>query len=210
MFVLSPIIITNKKTVFKIECEFCHKMFSNYAVARHRKTCFLNPKIATKLINYLNLCLNDINMLMKKNYEDFAIINKSPKAGILLKAIPKNLDGTAKWNCVIPYIVLKLYEHKQIVDLEKFDLLIRICTLNSYGMDYKSFDAKRKTFIKENSLDVSENYKALFFAIVSRTIKDYELPRSFDENDEPIDKPYLEEWLKEFYPNYFKMKEKIK
>lgn len=209
MFTLSPIIIRNQKHVFKINCEYCNKPFSNYAVARHKKTCFLNPKVATKLIHYFDLCLSDVNYLMKKNYELFAERYKSPKASILLKAIPKHTDGTHKWNCVIPFIVLKLYEHKLLPDLEKYDLLIRISTLNSFGMDYKTFDERRKTFIQLNDIDLFRNYELLFYSIVSRTIKDFELERETDENNEQINKNELEEWLKEFYPNYFKLKTKL-
>lgn len=204
MYNLTPIIITNSKTIFNVNCPFCDKEFSNYAIKRHKKTCALNPVVATKIISYLDLCLIDINQLMKKNYEKFAKLYKTPAAGILLKSIPPNYDGNYKWNCVIPYLILHYYEKGLLEDIEKYDLLTRIVTLNSYGMNYENFDKHRKKFINDNSLDISDNYKALYFAIISRTIKDYEVDKKLDENDEVIDKEFLKEWLQEFYPNYFK------
>lgn len=197
MRTLTPILVKNEKTVFTCYCQFCNGKFSNYAVRRHEKMCYLNPKIVVRIIEYLDLCVVDPNMLMKKRYNRYALDNGLPNIATIMLAVPAE---NRRWNQVASFLILKLYEHEFITDIENYDQLIKITTLNTYGKDGETEKAKRLKYVNEQDLDLTENYNKLFYAVVSRSIKDYLSPRKYSDDGEFIDRDEILEFLKDVYP----------
>ncbi len=159
--------------------------------------CYLNPKIAVKIIEYLDICVVDSNMLMKKYYNKYALKNGLPNVATMMLAVPAE---HRHWNQVASFLILELYKHEFIDDIEVYDQLIRISTLNTYGKDGETEKTKRLKYVNDNELDLTDNYNKLFYAVISRSIKDYLSPKKFSDDGELIDRDEILEFLKDVYP----------
>lgn len=138
--------------------------------------------------------------MMKKEYNIYAKKSKLPNAQIILSLIP----NSSYWHTIFPFLILSYFENNILLDIEKYDLLIRIATLNSMGTDYNYFKTSKDNFISENNLDLYDNYQLLIFSIIQRAIKDYLSVKNYDENGDLIDKHDALTFLQEFYPKYVK------
>lgn len=194
---LTPVFVKNEKHVYIKTCKYCDGKFTNYAVTRHEKMCYLNPKIAVKIIEYLDICVVDSNMLMKKYYNKYALKNGLPNVATMMLAVPAE---HRHWNQVASFLILELYKHEFIDDIEVYDQLIRISTLNTYGKDGETEKTKRLKYVNDNELDLTDNYNKLFYAVISRSIKDYLSPKKFSDDGELIDRDEILEFLKDVYP----------
>lgn len=191
----------NRKTVFSTTCPYCNGTFSNYSLKKHTNKCFLNPSIAKKIIDYLDLCLQDINLMKKKSYIIYSKIHDLPNTSNLLSIIP----NSTYWHSFFPFIILNYYEYAFLKDIEKYDILIKICTLNTMGTSFEVYKKSFDKYIKENNVDISENYLELFYAVIKIAYKDFYSPNDIDEDGNIIDKIEAYQFLKELYPSLLKI-----